>query len=72
MSNFTAKHEKYAIYLQELYKKHRTLDKEIIQGYKNRMSDQEVVVLKTKKLWFKDEIHRIERKLIKLGPIELI
>ena len=70
MSNFTAKHEKYAIYLQELYKKHRTLDKEIIQGYKNRMSDQEVVVLKTKKLWFKDEIHRIERKLIKLGPIE--
>ena len=34
------------------------------------MSDQEVVVLKTKKLWFKDEIHRIERKLIKLGPIE--
>ena len=70
MSNFTAKHEKYAIYLQELYKKHRTLDKEIIQGYKNRMSDQEVVVLKTKKLWFKDEIHRIERKLVKLGPIE--
>ena len=70
MSNFTAKHEKYAIYLQELYKKHRTLDKEIIQGYKNRMSDQEVVVLKTKKLWFKDEIHRIERKLIKLGPKE--
>ena len=70
MSNFTAKHEKYAIYLQELYKKHRTLDKEIIQGYKNRMPDQEIVVLKTKKLWFKDEIHRIERKLIKLGPIE--
>ena len=34
MSNFTAKHEKYAIYLQELYKKHRTLDNEIIEGYK--------------------------------------
>ena len=70
MSNFTAKHEKYAIYLQELYKKHRTLDKEIIEGYKRLMPDQEINVLKTKKLWFKDEIHRIEGKLVKLGPIE--
>jgi len=70
MSNFTAKHEKYAIYLQELYKKHRTLDNEIIEGYKRLMPDQELVMLKTKKLWFKDEIHRIERKLVKLGPIE--
>ena len=70
MSNFTAKHEKYAIYLQELYKKHRTLDNEIIEGYKRLMPDQELVMLKTKKLWFKDEIHRIERKLVKLGPLE--
>ena len=70
MSKFTAKHEKYAIYLQELYKKHRTLDSEIIEGYKRLMPDQELVMLKTKKLWYKDEIHRIERKLVKLGPIE--
>jgi hypothetical protein len=33
------------------------------------MPDQELVVLKTKKLWFKDEIHRIEKKLVDLGPI---
>ena len=70
MSKFTAKHEKYAIYLQELYKKHRILDKEIVEGYKKLMPDQELVMLKTKKLWYKDEIHRIERKLVKLGPIE--
>ena len=69
MSNFTAKHEKYAIYLQELYKKHRTLDSEIIEGYKRLMPDQELVMLKTKKLWFKDEIHRVEKNLVKLGPI---
>ena len=48
MSNFTAKHEKYAVYLQELYKKHRDLDNEISEGYKKLMPDQELVMLKTK------------------------
>jgi len=69
MSNFTAQHEKYAVYLQELYTKHRMLDTEIKEGHNARMPDQELIMLKTKKLWFKDEIHRIEKNLIKLGPI---
>ena len=69
MSNFTAKHEKYAVYLQELYKKHRALDFEISEGYKKLMPDDELNMLKTKKLWFKDEIHRVEKNLVKLGPI---
>ena len=69
MSNFTAKHEKYAVYLQELYKKHRALDNEIKEGYNTLMPDRELVILKTKKLWFKDEIHRVEKNLVKLGPI---
>ena len=69
MSNFTAKHEKYAVYLQELYKKYRALDVEISEGYKKLMPDDELNMLKTKKLWFKDEIHRVEKNLVKLGPI---
>ena len=47
MSNFTDKHNKLAVHLQELYKKHRTLDDEIKEMYKkfereevlNRMKD---------------------------------
>ena len=35
MSNFTEKHNKLARHLQELYKKHRTLDDEIQISYKS-------------------------------------
>ena len=45
------------------------VDNEIKEGYNTLMPDQELIMLKTKKLWFKDEIHRIEKNLVKLGPI---
>ena len=47
-------------YLESLYKKHRELDDEIKTMYNNFVDDQLINRLKTKKLWLKDEIHRIE------------
>ena len=67
MSNFTDEHNKIAGYLQELYKKHRTLDEEIKVMYNTFASDSEINRLKTKKLWYKDEINRLENELKALG-----
>jgi len=67
MSNFTERHNKIAVYLQELYRKHRALDDEIKLMYNKFESDQKVNILKTKKLWLKDEIHRLETELKALG-----
>ena len=53
-------------YLQELYRKHRELDNEIKVCYSKREDELVINRLKTKKLWFKDEIHRIEKELKEL------
>ena len=53
--------------MQELYRKHRALDDEIKSMYNKFESDQKVNILKTKKLWLKDEIHRLETELKALG-----
>jgi len=50
-------------YLAELTKKHRALDEKIIQLEKRLYVDQEVRSLKTQKLFYKDELHRIQNKL---------
>ena len=63
MSNYTEQHDKIAVHLQELYKKHRALDDEIKVLYTKFVVDQELNLLKTKKLWLKDEIHRLETEL---------
>jgi hypothetical protein len=63
MSNYTEQHDKIAVHLQELYKKHRTLDEEIKVLYNRFVEDHELNLLKTKKLWLKDEIHRLETEL---------
>ena len=63
MSNYTEQHDKLAVHLQELYKKHRALDDEIKVLYTKFTVDQELNLLKTKKLWLKDEIHRLETEL---------
>ena len=60
MSNYTDKHDKLATHLQELYKRHRSLDEEIKVLYNQFVENHELNLLKTKKLWLKDEIHRIE------------
>ena len=50
-------------YLAELTKKHRALDEKIIQLEKRLYVDQEVRSLKTQKLFYKDELYRIQNKL---------
>ena len=71
MSNFTDKHNKLAVHLQELYRKHRTLDDEIKEMYKKFEREEVVNRMKTKKLWLKDEIYRLERELKALGWKEI-
>ena len=67
MSNYTDKHDKLATHLQELYKRHRSLDEEIKVLYNQFVENHELNLLKTKTLWLKDEIHRIENELKALG-----
>ncbi len=63
MSNFTEQHNKIAVHLQEVYKKHRELDEHIQDCFAERQDDLTINRLKTKKLWLKDEIHRLESQL---------
>lgn len=49
-------------YLESLYKKHRKLDDDIKVLYNKFASDENINRLKTKKLWLKDEIHRLENE----------
>jgi len=52
-----------ANHLDELYKRHRELDDTIKNMYSHFAKDEEINRLKTKKLWLKDEIHRLETEL---------
>ena len=63
MSEFTERHEKIAVHLQELYRKHRALDDEVKKLYNNFATDEKINRKKTAKLWLKDEIHRLEAEL---------
>lgn len=49
-------------YLESLYKKHRALDDEIKVLYNKFADEVNINRLKTKKLWLKDEIHRLENE----------
>ena len=50
-------------YVTELTKKHRALDEKIIELEKRLYVDQEVRTLKTQKLFYKDELYRIQNKI---------
>lgn len=63
MSNYENRQDKIIAHLKELYVKHRTLDTEIKELYNHYARDEELNRLKTKKLWLKDEIHRLETEL---------
>ena len=58
--------KKLLAHLEELRKKHRTLDNEI-KNIELTSITEEVRRLKTEKLWLKDEIYRIEKQLINDG-----
>jgi len=55
------------VHLQELYKKHRSLDEEIKMLYNKFEGEQILNRMKTQKRWLKDEIHRLETELKQLG-----
>ncbi len=63
MSNYSEDRDKVVTQLETLYKRHRELDDKIINRYNKFATDTEINMLKTKKLWFKDEIYRLEKRL---------
>ncbi len=63
MENYSAEHNELVNQLRALYKKHRELDNFIVQRYNEYAPNEEIFRLKTKKLWYKDEIHRLETNL---------
>jgi len=55
-------------YFEELVKKHRNLDEEITKLEKSYNVHEEVRRLKTQKLFYKDELHRIKTQIENTGP----
>ena len=52
--------------LKTLEIKHRELDNVIQSCYTNVNTDDNVQRMKTLKLWYKDEIHRLNQQLIQM------
>jgi len=66
MSNYADEKDKLRAHLDELERKHRTLDQDIEKRFHNMTITDEVRRLKTQKLWLKDEIHRVNLQLVQL------
>lgn len=64
MNNSDHDIEKLKSHLDELERRHRELDSIIETRYNNITVTDEVRRMKTMKLWLKDEIHRINQKLL--------
>ena len=69
MSDYNNEIDKLRAHLEELTRKHRSLDKEIETRFHNKNITEEVRRLKTQKLFLKDEIYRIKRRLEELGAL---
>lgn len=67
MNNNDHEVEKLRSHLDELERRHRELDTIIETRYNNITVSDEVRRMKTMKLWLKDEIHRINQKLVQQG-----
>tara|TARA_Y200000002_G_C22589295_1_gene624459 strand:+ start:254 stop:451 length:198 start_codon:yes stop_codon:yes gene_type:complete len=52
--------------IKRLEKRHRELDTTIQACYTNVNIDDEVRKMKTLKLWYKDEIHRLNQQLVQM------
>lgn len=63
MSDYENPKDKLTAHLEELRRKHRALDEYLEQRFFNHNITDEVRMLKTQKLWLKDEIYRIQRQL---------
>lgn len=67
MSNSEHDFEKLKNHLEDLERRHRELDTIIETRYNNVTVSEEVRRMKTMKLWLKDEIHRINQKLLRMS-----
>jgi uncharacterized protein YdcH (DUF465 family) len=67
MSNYDEIEDKLRAHYEELERKHRELDKELIERYNNQTITEEARRMKTMKLYLKDEMHRINSYLIQKG-----
>ena len=67
MSNYENEEDKLRAHYEELKRKHRELDTELIERYNNATVTDEVRRMKTMKLYLKDEMHRINSYLIQTG-----
>ena len=67
MSNYNEETDKLRSHLEELERKHRELDELIQTRYNNVTVSEDVRRMKTMKLYLKDEMHRINARLIQLG-----
>jgi uncharacterized protein YdcH (DUF465 family) len=67
MSDYVNEPDKLRAHLEELIRKHRILDEEIETKFYNKNITEEVRRLKTHKLFLKDEIYRIKKRLEELG-----
>lgn len=63
MSNRDFTEEQVACRLLDLTRRHRELDTLIKERYNEYAATTELRRLKTMKLWFKDEIYRLNEKL---------
>ena len=67
MSNWEQNKDKLLAHYEELERKHRELDKELLERYNNEAITEEARRMKTMKLYLKDEMHRINAYLIQKG-----
>jgi len=67
MSNYDSDADKLLAHYEELKRKHKEIDKELEIKYHNMTVTDEARRMKTMKLWYKDEMHRINEELIQLG-----
>jgi hypothetical protein len=67
MSNYREEADKLRVYLEELERRHKELDKEIEERYNNVSISDDVRRMKTMKLYLKDEIHKINSQLVQKG-----
>jgi uncharacterized protein YdcH (DUF465 family) len=67
MSNYNEIESKLRAHYEELERKHREIDNDLIKRFQNQTVTDEARRMKTMKLYLKDEMHRINLYLIQKG-----
>ena len=67
MSNYSEIESKLRAHYEELERKHREIDNDLIERFQNQTVTDEARRMKTMKLYLKDEMHRINLYLIQKG-----